>query len=346
MPNIQTVDIHTFLKMAENLPMLDARSEGEYAQGHICGAVSFPILNNEERALVGTCYKQQGHDEAVLLGYKLAGPKFAGFIAKAYADFPEKKLLVHCFRGGLRSKIMAWVLHTAGFDITLLKGGYKVYRNFVLELLEEPLQLYVIGGYTGSAKTDILNELKTYGEQIIDIEALANHRGSAYGAIQLPPQPSNEQFENELADAIRKSNRNKPIWIEDESRKTGTVVLPTSIYEQKLAAPLFLIEKSKQERINYIKQTYGQYPVQDLVNSTQRLEKKLGNLRMREAVNAIINGDYDLWLDIVLAYYDSTYQFGIDKRKMEQIIPVAGPHEALAKELILRASLLASNISN
>jgi tRNA 2-selenouridine synthase len=339
MPDIQTTDVTTFLALGKMHPILDARSEGEYNQGHITGAISFPILNNEERALVGTCYKQKGHDAAVLLGYELAGPKFKSFIEHAFTQFPDKKVLLHCFRGGLRSKIMAWVLHTAGFDITLLHGGYKAYRNDVAAQFLKPYQFLVLGGYTGSEKTPILHLLASAGETIIDIEAMANHRGSAYGAIGLPEQPTNEQFENNLAMALAAAGTEKIIWIEDESRKTGTVVLPEQIYEAKMNAPLFIIDKTKQERMKSIIELYGSFDKVQLINATQKIEKKIGNLRMRQAIEAISAGDYPTWLNIVLDYYDQTYSFGIARRLKEKIIRI----KAASNEMYVQHLLEAKN---
>ena len=335
MPNIQTTDVANFLALGKMHPILDARSEGEYKQGHITGAISFPILNNEERALVGTCYKQKGHDAAVLLGYELAGPKFKLFIEQAFEQFPEKKILLHCFRGGLRSKIMAWVLHTAGFDITLLQGGYKAYRNDVAAQFDKPYLFLVLGGYTGSEITPILHMLANAGETIIDIEALANHRGSAYGSIGLPEQPTNEQFENNLAMALAEAGTEKIIWIEDESRKTGTVVLPEQIYMAKMNAPLFFIDKTKQERMQSIIDLYCSFDKEQLITATRKIEKKIGNLRMRQAIEAIAAADYPTWLTIVLDYYDETYSFGIAKRVKEKVINMkASNNEMYVQQLL------------
>lgn len=337
MPNLQTTDVSTFLTLAKKHPVLDARSEGEYKQGHITGAISFPILNNEERALVGNCYKQKGHNAAVLLGYELAGPKFKLFIEQAFTLFPHKKVLLHCFRGGLRSKIMAWVLHTAGFDITLLHGGYKAYRNYVAEQFLKPYQFLVLGGYTGSEKTPILHMLASVGEIIIDIESLANHRGSAYGAIGLPEQPTNEQFENNLAMALVEAGTEKIIWIEDESRKTGTVVLPEQIYMAKMNAPLLFIDKTRQERMQSIIELYGSFDKEQLINATQKIEKKIGNLRMRQAIESIATNDYPAWLNIVLAYYDQTYSFGIAKRLKEKLIRIKAANNDMYVQQLLKA---------
>ena len=339
MSKITPVSIQEFLKVSAKLPILDARSEGEFAQGHICGAINFPILNNEERALVGTCYKQKGHEKAVLLGYELAGPKFHLMIADAYKRFPDKKILLHCFRGGLRSRILSYVLHTAGFDITLLVGGYKVYRKYILETLEQELKLKVIGGFTGSEKTIILNDLKKHQQQIIDIEALANHRGSAYGAIGLPPQPTQEQFENDMANAISQLDSSKNIWVEDESRMTGKLKMPDKFYDQLRNATLYFIDKSFDERAQNILNTYGKFDKIKLTESTQKLAKRLGDLKLREAIAHLENNEMEQWLKIVLAYYDKTYLHGMQKRDEKNLIRIEG-------ENILESLLTQSHIKH
>ncbi len=324
MSKITQVNIQDFLKLSAKLPVLDARSEGEFAQGHLCGAINFPMLNNEERALVGTCYKQKGHEKAVMLGYELAGPKFHLMIARAYKLFPEKKILIHCFRGGLRSRILSYILHTAGFDITLLVGGYKAYRKYVLQMLETDLQLKVIGGFTGSGKTIILNELKNKQQQIIDIEALANHRGSAFGAIELPPQPTQEQFENDLANEIAKLDTSKIVWVEDESRMTGKVKTPDTFYLKMRSAAVYFIDKPFDERAQHILNTYGKFDKQTLIESTSKLKKRLGDLRLREAITHLENNEMEQWVKIVLTYYDKTYLFGLEKRDGKKTINISG----------------------
>lgn len=334
MSKITPVNIYDFLKLSAKLPVLDVRSEGEFAQGHICGAVNFPILNNDERALVGTCYKQKGYEKAVILGYELAGPKFHLMIADAYKRFPEKEILLHCFRGGLRSRILSYVLHTAGFDISLLVGGYKVYRKYVLQTLETDLQLKVIGGFTGSGKTIILNELKNHHQQIIDIEALANHRGSAFGAINLPPQPTQEQFENDFANTISKLDITKNIWVEDESRMTGKLKMPDKFYDQLRNAPLYFIDKSFDERAQNILNTYGKFDKKKLAESTQKLAKRLGDLRLREAINYLENNEMEQWLKIVLEYYDKAYLFGLQQRDEKKVIKVSKNHISFLLESI------------
>jgi tRNA 2-selenouridine synthase len=151
--------------------------------GHIPGAINFPLLDNEERAKVGTCYKEKGNYAAVLMGYELVGHKFQEYIKNAAALSPAKAVNIHCYRGGLRSTIMANLLVSAGFEVNLLSGGYKAYRKRVHEILEQPRRIVVIGGLTGAGKTELLLKLKAAGEQVVDLEALAKHRGSSFGAI-------------------------------------------------------------------------------------------------------------------------------------------------------------------
>jgi tRNA 2-selenouridine synthase len=324
MPTIRYTPAEVFFSVNTAIPVLDARSEGEFAAGHIPGAYSFPILNNEQRVAVGTCYKKQGHDKAVLLGYKLSGPGFHEFIADAWVRFPRRKVRLHCYRGGLRSRILGELLANAGFEVQILKGGYKTYRTNVLQTLSKPLQLLVLGGYTGSGKTEVLHELRHRGEQVLDIEALANHRGSAFGGIGLGEQPTQEQFENDLAAAIAHLHPSRIVWIEDESRMTGRLKLPDPLYNSIRVSRLIFVEKDFGVRKEFIARTYGLLNRSELAACTQKLAKRLGDLRVRQAVNAVQAGDLNAWLDIVLTYYDKTYLHGLEQRSKDTIIPMGG----------------------
>lgn len=330
---ITKVDITLFTQQTEDIPTIDVRSPAEFAHAHFPNAFNLPLLNNEERAIVGTTYKHEGNQTAVLKGYELVGHKFADYIKQALKIAPNKKINVYCWRGGLRSNIMAFVLHTAGFEVNLLQGGYKKYRHWVLETLEQPKQIKIVGGKTGSGKTYVLNELKALGEQVIDLEALAHHKGSAFGGIGELPQPSVEMFENKLAMQWNLLNPIKILWLENESRMIGTVRIPPKIFEAMRTATTYDIQISLGRRIQHIANEYGKYDVKILEECTHKLEKKLGNLRMQQAIDFLLAKDVNSWIFMLLEYYDSSYLFSKEKRNPNTIITVDVKHDVSFKEI-------------
>lgn len=330
---ITKVDITLFTQQTEDIPTIDVRSPAEFAHAHFPNAQNLPLLNNEERAIVGTTYKHEGNQTAVLKGYELVGHKFADYIKQALKIAPNKKINMYCWRGGLRSNIMAFVLHTAGFEVNLLQGGYKKYRHWVLETLEQPKQIKIVGGKTGSGKTYVLNELKALGEQVIDLEALAHHKGSAFGGIGELPQPSVEMFENKLAMQWNLLNPNKILWLENESRMIGTVRIPPKIFEAMRTATTYDIQISLGRRIQHIANEYGKYDVKILEECTHKLEKKLGNLRMQQAIDFLLAKDVNSWIFMLLEYYDSSYLFSKEKRNPNTIITVDVKHDVSFKEI-------------
>jgi len=219
------IQIDLFLELSKTNPIIDVRSPGEYEHAHIPGALNLPLFSNEERAEIGTIYKQRGRVKAVQRGLEVVGPKLAGF-AKFALALQSENILIHCWRGGMRSSSMAWLLETVGINCTLLTGGYKSYRSRVLTSFEKPLKIILLGGYTGSGKTDLIKLLKEQGEQVLDLEGLACHKGSAFGAIGQGEQPSSEQFENLLSLEMEALDGEKVVWIEDESRNVGKVFVP------------------------------------------------------------------------------------------------------------------------
>ncbi|HEY9646616.1 MAG TPA: tRNA 2-selenouridine(34) synthase MnmH, partial [Chroococcidiopsis sp.] len=251
--------------------LLDVRSPAEYQQGRIPGAISFPLFSDDERAQVGTCYKQQGRNAAVELGFAIAGPKFAGFIAQAAALAPDRRVRLHCWRGGMRSGAIAWVLELAGFQVSVLEGGYKAFRRWAMAAVQEVKPILILGGMTGTGKTDILTALAAQGEQVLDLEHLAKHRGSSYGALGLPPQPSNEQFENRVGLRWAKMDRDRPIWIEAESKRIGICRIPEPLVQQMEQAPILEIERAHRERLNLLVKHYGIFERQELIVATDRI---------------------------------------------------------------------------
>jgi tRNA 2-selenouridine synthase len=330
---ITKVTIEQLIQQAEHTPVIDVRSPGEFAHAHFPNAINLPLLNNEERAIVGTTYKHEGNQTAVLKGYELVGHKFADYIKQAIKIAPHKKINVYCWRGGLRSNIMAFVLHTVGFEVNLLQGGYKTYRKWVLECLEKPQKMSIVGGKTGSGKTYVLNELKALGEQVIDLEALAHHKGSAFGGIGELPQPSVEMFENKLAMQWNLLNPIKILWLENESRMIGTVRIPPKIFEAMRIATTYDIQISLGRRIQHIAEVYGKYDVKLLEECTRKLEKKLGNLRMQQAIDFLLAKDVNSWIFMLLEYYDSSYLFSKEKRNPNTIITVDVKHDTSFKEI-------------
>jgi tRNA 2-selenouridine synthase len=309
-----------FIQNRNSIAIIDVRSEGEYEQGHFPGAYSIPILNNEERAAVGTCYKRKGNAAAVLLGYELVGTKFGTYIQAAKKVAPNKVIGIYCWRGGLRSNIMASLLKSAGFTVYILAKGYKSYRHWALFQLQQPKYIKVLGGHTGSAKTEMLQWLAEQGEQVIDLEKLANHRGSAFGHIGLGNQPTKEHFENMLALEWSQMSRMKPLWLEDENRMIGHISLPDNVYVQIRESKLYKMMVPENERALHILNTYGKMPVESLAAATTSIKKRLGDALYREAISLLESGDLAGWLRIVLHYYDKAYEHGNAKRDSNIVV--------------------------
>ena len=317
------ISIEEFLPLTDKFPLVDVRSPKEFAQGHIPGAVNIPLFDNDERALVGIRYKQSGKENAVQLGLEIVGPKLADFVKQARKIAPKKEILVHCWRGGMRSGSMAWLFETAGMKAYTLEGGYKTYRRHIREAFSKPVKLFVLGGYTGSGKTDVLKAMEKAGEQFLDIEGIAHHKGSVFGPLGQEPQPTNEQFENNLADAWRKFDFDKPIWVEDESRHLGFCGIPDPLFQQMRQAPLIKILVPKPEREKRLVREYGSFSTQALMEQLVKIKERLGGQHLKEAITALETGDLLKVADITLHYYDKAYAYGASKRPLENVFELA-----------------------
>jgi tRNA 2-selenouridine synthase len=311
--------INQFLQAARNTPVIDVRSPGEFEKGHIPGAVNIPLFTNEERAKVGTRYKQIGPDAALLLGLDIVGPKMSGFVKQARKLAPGGDVLVHCWRGGMRSGSFAWLLQTAGMQVNTLQKGYKAYRNEVLRLMGEPMKLIILSGKTGSGKSETLREIARLGEQVVDLETLAHHKGSSFGALGQLPQPSVEQFENDLHRALSQLDFSRRIWLEDESNSIGTVFIPRPLWHQMRQARVIMMDVPKEERIRRLVREYAEFPHSLLENAIMRIRKRMGGQHFSAALAALDAGDYAQVADLTLNYYDKAYLFGLSKRESASI---------------------------
>ena len=324
--------------LAAGLPVIDVRSPAEFRQGHIPGAFSVPLFTDEERAIVGTLYKQKGKEPAIEKGLELVGTKLLSFVQLGKALAKDKKVLVHCWRGGMRSSSFAWLLQTAGLSVDTLRGGYKYYRRLVLESLQHCSHTFVVlGGHTGSGKTELLHLLQSRGEQVIDLEGLANHRGSAFGS--LGEQPTNEQFENDLHHHLSRLDLHKITWIEAESRKVGKVILPQGLWNRMSQSRRINVELPLPERVQRLVTDYAGHDPSFLKESVLKIEKRLGSQYTREALLAIDNQQFDRCAEICLSYYDKCYAQDIQHWNPQQVktLPITTDFIKNTQQLITTA---------
>ncbi|MGE5418912.1 MAG: tRNA 2-selenouridine(34) synthase MnmH [Chloroflexota bacterium] len=319
---MKRTEIGQFLKLAENIPLIDVRSPLEFETGHIPGAVNIPLFDNEQRAIVGTKYKKEGHVPAVVEGIKLSGPSMHEKLETAIKAAENGKLLVHCWRGGMRSEAMAWLFSIGGIETEVLEGGYKAYRHHVLENLSEERKMIVLGGMTGSSKTHILRYLKENGQQAIDLERLANHKGSAFGSLGEPPQPSTEQFANDLYYQWCRLDPGVPVWLEDESRNIGSVFMPEGFYSNMQKTKTVVLLMDIKTRMPRLMEEYSKYPPEMLKSSVMKISRRLGGDNTKEAIEAIDNGNISKAIEISLKYYDKTYLYSIQRKNNPGIIYV------------------------
>ncbi len=240
--------------------VIDARSEGEFDEDHLPAAINWPTLNNDERREIGTLYKQVNAFEAKKRGAAIAARNIAGHIDREVIDKPKDwKPLAYCWRGGKRSGSLSLILSEIGFRVTLLEGGYKAFRAAVVADIPRwasSLQFRVICGTTGSGKTRLLQALGAQGAQVVDLEALANHRSSVLGAIPGLPQPTQKRFDTLVWDALRHLDPARPVFIESESKKVGNVAVPVSLIEAMRQSPCLNLVLPDAERVALLMEDY------------------------------------------------------------------------------------------
>jgi tRNA 2-selenouridine synthase len=319
MPSRKT-DIAEFLRLAEAFPVIDVRSPGEYIQGHIPGAFNIPLFDDAERAAVGTSYTKEGRNQAIIEGLKLTGPSMYTKLENALKLAREGKLLVHCWRGGMRSEAMAWLFSLGQIESVVLEGGYKTYRHHVNEILSAERQMIILGGMTGSSKTHILRYLGEKGHQVIDMEGMAHHKGSAFGSLGQTDQPTTEQFANDLHYRWMRLDPGLPVWLEDESRNIGTVFLPDAFYMNMQKAPTVILMMDIKTRMPRLMEEYSGYPPELLKGSVMKISRRMGGDKAKEAAEAIDSGNISRAIEITLQYYDKAYRHSIEMKNNKDII--------------------------
>ncbi len=338
---VTKINIETFLSLSGQYPVIDVRSPAEYNHAHFPGAHSLPLFNDEERKIVGTIYKQESREAAIKKGLEFFGPKMKQIVEEAELIVNKQLakdnrqvqtgklpiancLLIYCWRGGMRSAGIAWLLDLYGFKVYTLTGGYKSFRRFALNLFSQNFSINILGGYTGSGKTELLHALKQKGETMIDLEAIAGHKGSAFGNIGLPKQPSQEMFENLLAVELQRiienpesriPNHVSRFWLEDESQRIGLVNIPNDLWKTMRRSPVWFLDIPFEERLEHVTMEYGKLDKQGLVDAIGRIREKLGGQNAKEAINLLDAGNTIESFRILLKYYDKFYAKSLHNRE-------------------------------
>lgn len=307
---IENLHINEFAARRVGGVTIDVRTCDEYARGHIPCALNLPLFTPEQRAEVGTLYMRTSRAAAIEHGLEAAGGKLADFVrqARQMSSGGEKRLYIYCARGGMRSSSMAWLLDMAGFKVSLLKGGYKAYRgNLETVLNGSPWKFVIVSGATGSGKSEFLALIQQAGQQVIDLEGLAHHKGSAFGHLGQIPQPTSEHFINLIHESMRAFDPQQPIWCEGESMLIGRLYLPKTFFDIMQSAPRIEVKMDVEQRLDRLTAEYGQFSATELADAFNKIAKRLGYDNVKKALEFIALGDVRSAARIALIYYDKAY---------------------------------------
>ncbi len=302
-------------------PLIDVRSPGEYYKGNMSNSINIPLFDNEERSIIGTLYKKKGKEKAIIQGLEFIENKIDNLLNKLFDAINlykesnsenyrgEPTLKIYCARGGMRSLSISWLLNKFNINTVTLKGGYKGYRKWTLESFNKEWNLIIIGGKTGTGKTKLLKFLEKNKYQVIDLEGLACHRGSTFGSLGMKEQPSNEQFENLIAEKLKDFNKDIQILVEAESSNIGKCKIPHDFFNIMKESKRIEIIKSESNRLEELVNTYSIYDKNDLIDAVIRIKKRLGSQRTKLAIESIKNENWITVCKAVLQYYDKCYEY-------------------------------------
>jgi tRNA 2-selenouridine synthase len=314
------------------IPIVDVRSPLEFEAGHIELAVNIPILNNQNRIHIGKTFKQKGREAAIKLGYELVNPLKPHLLESIIQKVVGKTIALYCARGGLRSNHMAAFFAEHGYTVYVLNGGYKAFRNHLLSIIAQFKRILVLSANTGSGKTEILHALKAKGAQVLDLEGLAKHKGSVFGALGNEPQPSSAVFHNLIFEELKHYNPHEVLWVENESFTIGQVHLPIELWTHMKVAAGIEISVPLEDRVNFIESDYGRYTADELVFCIQKLNKRLGDEACRKICDLVQEGELKAAIYGLFKYYDKAYEMGRSKRNCHHYVKI--PFENLEPEKI------------
>ena len=310
---MQAVKFEDIILFSESILFVDVRSPSEFARGHIPGAHNIPLFSDQIRALVGTIYVQQGREQAMHVAMQHVGSQFDDLVMQVKKIFTSGRICVYCARGGMRSKSVTWLYNLFGLPVIQLAGGYKSYRNWVIAQFKQKLILRVLGGSTGSGKTEYLYRLIQMGEQVLDLEKYAQHKGSVFGGDK-DAQATQQQFENDCACDIVKLKTEKSVWIEDESRKIGSVIIPEALWLQMRQASFYYLIARRYDRIERILREYGTLDKNFLLRALAEIKDHLGLQNYAHVWMLIEQNNIREAFEILLDYYDKKYLYGCENK--------------------------------
>lgn len=315
------LNIQDFLTQSQNQLIIDVRSPVEFKKGHITGAINIPLFEDAERAEIGTLYKRQGKDTAVTRGLEIVSPKMVSFVSQAKELSKNNSAFVYCFRGGMRSNSFSWLLNTSGMKTSILKGGYKIYRRHVLSFFEIEKKLILLGGKTGSGKTEVLSYLQAHHlYQTVDIEKIAHHKGSAFGAIHEQIQNPQQIFENELFHTFSNLNSSQFTLLENESQNIGFNRIPYELWQQMRQAPVIRLEIPFDLRIQKLLKDYTTSDIDLLKQAIQKISQQLGPQVTQQCLKLLNENRLEDVAVLSLQYYDKAYEFSRKKHLQKEIM--------------------------